>query len=161
MAANLEVKQTKTGMGVFTKNTIAANQPILEFTGGIIPASKVDWDPSYYLQINHNRFMGPSGAMDDYVNHSCDPNCLVHIVGNRAILYSMYVIKAGTELTFDYSTSSTDTMDVWKMNCKCGSYKCRGVISGIQYLPEALRKEYEKKGMLPMFITMPTFIQKD
>lgn len=157
----VEVKPSKTGMGVFAKIDIPANSPILEFTGSIVPKDKTNIDPSYYLQVNHNKVMGPSGATDDYVNHSCDPNCLVHIVGSRAILYSMYVIKAGTELTFDYSTSSTDTKEQWQMNCSCGSYKCRGVISGIQYVSEATRKEYEKKGMLPMFITMPNLISKE
>lgn len=157
---DLEVKQTKMGSGVFTKVIIQPKSPILEFTGSIVPKDKTDIDPAYYLQVGGNRVIGPSGAIDDYVNHSCDPNCYVHIVGNRAILYSLYLIPAGAELFFDYSTSSTDTLEQWKMSCKCGSYKCRGTISGYQYLNDQLKKEYQAKGMIPLFITMPNLIQK-
>lgn len=156
----LQVKPAKSGMGVFTKLQIPANTAILEFTGDIIPKDKMSFDMSQVLQVGTDRFIGPSGAVDDYVNHSCDPNCLVHIVGNRAFLYSMYVIPANTELTFDYSTSSTDTLDSWQMKCQCGSYKCRKIISGYQYLSEPLKKDYAAKGMIPVFITNPNFYQK-
>lgn len=158
---DLEVRTSKTGFGVFAKVTIPANEPILEFTGTIVPKDKTILDPATYLQIGGNRVMGPSGAIDDYINHSCDPNCFVHIVGNRAILYSLYVITAGTQLTFDYSTSSTDTLQQWSMTCNCNSYKCRSVISGFQYLSDERKKEYENKGMIPIFIRMPNLISKD
>ena len=78
-------------------------------------------------------------------------------MGNRAILYSLYVIPAGAELTFDYSTTSTDTLETWKMTCACGSHKCRKAISGYQYLDPTLQEEYKKKGMIPLFITTPMF----
>ncbi len=160
MKHNLEIKQSKNGMGVFAKVDIKANMPVLEFTGTIIPKDKLNVPPSQYLQVGSENYIGPSGAIDDLVNHSCEPNCFVHIVGNRAILYSLYVIKKGTELTFDYSTSSTDTLDSWKMDCQCGSYKCRKIISGYQYLPESIKETYLKKDMVPLFITRPNFYQK-
>jgi len=157
----LEIKKSKTGLGVFTKVKIPANSPIIEFTGTIVPKNKSAIDPALFLQVGANRIMGPSGAVDDYINHSCDPNCFVHIVGNRAILYSLYLITEGTELFFDYSTSSTDTLEEWKMSCGCSSYKCRGTISGYQYLSDQIKKDYRAKGMIPMFITMPNLIQRD
>ena len=156
----LEMKSSGAGTGVFTKLQIPANVPIIEFTGDIIPKDKLDLDPLQFLQVGSDRFIGPSGATDDYINHSCNPNCFVHIVGNRAMLYSAYVIIKGAELTFDYSTSSTDTMDTWKMNCKCGAHRCRKIISGYQYLSEDVKKEYIAKGMVPVFITNPSFYQK-
>jgi len=156
----LETKQSKTGFGVFTKTQIPAKAPILEFTGDIIPKEKLSFNMSQVLQINSDKFLGPSGAVDDYVNHSCEPNCTVYIVGNRAFLYSLYVISAGTELSFDYSTSSTDKIEDWSMQCNCGSYKCRKIISGYQYLDEKLKQEYISKGMIPIFITNPNFYAK-
>lgn len=156
----LEIKSSKTGKGVFTKIQIPAKAPIIEFTGDIIPKDKLNLDPSQFLQVGFDRFIGPSGSIDDYINHNCKPNCLVSIVGNRAILYSLYVIPKGYELTFDYSTSSTDTLDTWKMNCNCGSFNCRKVISGYQYLSESIKKEYVEKGMVPVFITNPNFYAK-
>jgi hypothetical protein len=72
----------------------------------------------------------------------------------------MYVIRAGSEITFDYSTSSTDTLDKWQMNCNCGAVNCRKVISGLQYLDESLKEEYKKKGMIPLFLTHPIFLKR-
>jgi hypothetical protein len=74
------------------------------------------------------------------------------VVGNRAILYSLYQIRAGMELTIDYSVTSTDTLDTWQMNCKCGSGKCRKIISGFQYLPTEVVEDYKKKNILPLFL---------
>lgn len=156
----LEAAPSRSGLGVFTKIQIPANVPIVEFTGSIIPKNKLNLDPSRFLQVGTDRFIGPSGAIDDYINHSCSPNCSVHIVGNRAILYSVYVIQKNKELTFDYSTSSTDTLDSWQMKCNCGSFNCRKIISGYQYLSDSIKKEYIEKGMVPVFITNPQFYNK-
>jgi hypothetical protein len=159
--AYLKVTDSKNGKGVFTSVEIPANTPILEVRGQIVLEKDLgNLDPAYVLQVGPNSYIGPSGGVDDYVNHNCSPNCYLHIVGNRAILYSLYVIPKGAELTFDYSTSSTDTLDVWKMDCKCSSFKCRKVISGFQYLDENLKKEYIDKGMVPMFMTNPIFRKK-
>lgn len=154
----LKVTESKNGKGVFTDVEIPANTPILEVKGQIYKDKDISHlDPAYVLQVGYTSYIGPSGGVDDYVNHSCSPNCYLNIVGNRAILYSLYLIPRGAELTFDYSTSSTDTLDVWKMDCKCNSFKCRKVISGFQYLDENLKKEYISKGMVPMFLTNPIF----
>jgi hypothetical protein len=69
------------------------------------------------------------------------------------------MIPSNTEITFDYSTCSTDSLDTWKMNCNCGSYHCRKTISGYQYLSNKLQQEYKDKGILPIFITKPGFYQ--
>lgn len=159
----LEVKESKGGMGkgIFATVKIPADVPILEITGEVYSEETMP-DPNHpaLLQIGHNLFIGPSGDIDDYLNHSCDPNCTVHIVGNRAIVYSLYVIQPGTELTFDYSTSSTDSLEKWSMQCLCGSPKCRKVISGFHLLDEKTQQDLKNKGMVPMFITDPIFMKK-
>jgi len=147
------------GMGTFTNINIPENTPILEIKGDIFTAENLkDKDPGSYLQVSNKFFIGPSGSNYDFINHSCDPNCYLYIVGKRAILYSLYMIKEGTELTFDYSTSSTDDLETWKMNCSCNSYKCRKIISGFKYLDPSLKEEYIQKGLVSMFITNPTYI---
>ena len=130
-------------------------------TGNVLP-SKDFADPNHpaILQIGDDLFLSPSGEIDDKFNHSCHPNCTLHIVGNRAFLYSLHLIKKDTEITFDYSTSSTDTYETWKMNCNCGYIKCRKVISGYQYLSDAIKEEYKRKGMVPLFISDPRFSSK-
>jgi hypothetical protein len=157
----LKVKPCKTGMGVFTEVEIPANVPIIEVTGNLYTEETMP-DPNHpaLLQVGPNLFIGPSGDTDDYINHSCNPNCTTHIVGNRAMLYSLYVINAGTELTFDYSTSSTDSLEKWSMSCSCGSQNCRKVISGFHLLDKVTQQSLKDKGMVPMFITNPIFIKK-
>lgn len=150
----LKTKASKNGTGVFTEVTIPANVPIIEFTGTIFGHAPANQE---YLQIGVGLYLGVSGAIDDYINHSCKPNCVLHIVGRRAILYSKYVITANTELNFDYSTSSTDTHETWKMNCSCGAQNCRKVISGIQYLDDETINKMKQEDMLPLFITSSMF----
>lgn len=159
----LTLQTGKSGTGVFTKTQIPANAPILEIRGAIYTEDKLP-DPNHpaLLQVGTNTFMVATGTIDgpDYFNHSCNPNCLVHIVGNRAILYSIYVIPKGSELTIDYSANSTDTLDKWKMNCSCKENNCRSVISGYQYLDPSLQENMKSKGMVPMYILHPNMFPK-
>ena len=157
--SHLKIADSKSGKGVFTSIQIPANVPIAEALGPIFTDKNLPNpnDPSI-LQIGPNVYMTASGGMlPEFINHNCDPNCAFYVVGNRAILFSLYVIRAGTELTFDYSTTSTDTLDTWQMKCTCGSSKCRKVISGYQYLDASLQNSYKKKGAIPLFITFPVF----
>lgn len=150
------------GQGTFSTAKIPAGTMIMEMTGTVFLDRELppNADMSLYLQVGPNTYIGPSGGSDDFVNHSCDPNCKMHVVGNRAFLYSLYVIPVGAELTFDYSTTSTDTHDTWKIDCKCGSYKCRKLISGYQYLDPTLQANYVSRDMVPLFITNPNLIHK-
>lgn len=152
---------SRNGTGVFTTVAIPSNVPICEFRGTLysdpLPPNVSD---SEVLQVGPNTFMGPSGGLDDYINHSCNPNCSAHVVGNRAVLYSLYVIPAGAELTFDYSTTSTDTPEQWQMKCNCGSNNCRRVISGYSSLDWSTQQKYESQGVLPLYITNPDMFLK-
>lgn len=144
-------------IGVFTTTSIPANVPILEFNGDLFTRETLQHEMGRVMQISHNSFLGPSGDFDDYINHSCNPNCAVKIVGRRTILFSLYLIPADTELTWDYSTTSTDTPEQWSMECKCGSHNCRKMISGFHSLDEKTKADLLKKNMIPMFITNPIF----
>ncbi len=154
----LKVQDCKAGKGLFTTINIPAKSPIIEITGPIAVDKESNRDS--YIQVGPNTFIGQSGDVDDYINHSCDPNCKLHIVGNRAILYSLYIVPAGNELNIDYSITSTATSDEWQMECKCGSIKCRKIVSGHHYLSEEIKTDYLNKGMLPLYITSPSLIKK-
>jgi SET domain-containing protein len=153
---NLTVKKTDRGFGVFVKGEVPANTVIFEFQGEVIPSEKIPQPLTsandYYLQISPDKWLGPSGSLDDLINHSCNPNCGVHIVGDRAFLKSLYLIKAGIEVTFDYSTTSTDSTKDWSLSCQCGSYGCRKTISGFQYLNQATKDRYKKLGVVPKYL---------
>ena len=157
----LERRPSKNGYGLFTKIEIPANVPIFEVTGPIRLLEELPSEGSEVaIQIATNTYIGPSGDLADFINHSCNPNCKLQPIGNRAIFYSLYVIPKDCELTYDYSTTSTETHDMWKMDCNCGDYNCRGLISGIQYLGESKIKEYTDKNMLPLFIVYPNMFPK-
>lgn len=157
----LKIKPTKRGFGVFTTVTIPADTPIIEFTGDVKPYSQLsDPNDSEILQVGPDLYICRSGSIDDAIAHSCNPNCLIHCVGSRAIVYSMYVINAGSELTFDYSSSSNETTESWKMDCQCGQPNCRKVISGFQYLDPKIQEEYKQKGIAALYLTNPIFMKK-
>jgi hypothetical protein len=160
---DLKLQPSKTGTGVFTTIDIPANVPIMELRGTLyLEKDLPNPNNTAVLQISTNTFMDLTGVVDgvDYLNHSCNPNCLMHIVGNRVILYSMYVIKAGAELTFDYSTTSTDTVAKWNMTCHCGDFHCRKNISGFQTLDATTQQKMIQKGMVPLYITQPQMFPK-
>jgi len=72
-------------------------------------------DEEHFLQIGADEYLGPSGEIDDLVNHSCLPNSAVSI-GNQAImLVTTQSIAIGEEITFDYSMTSTESPDTWAM----------------------------------------------
>jgi hypothetical protein len=153
----LKKVKSKTGEGIFTTINIPSGVPILEMKGDLIQGTDSRSNHPYVKQIGHQTFLGLSGDIDDYINHNCNPNCTLHIVGNRAFLYSLHVITADTEITFDYSTSSTDTVGEWKMECKCGAPNCRKIISGFQYLEPGLQEDYKKRGLVPLFMRSQVF----
>jgi hypothetical protein len=157
----LSIKDCSLGKGVFTSVKIPMNSLIMELSGTVLLDRDISLDKiSECWQIGPNTFMVPSGNLEDYLNHNCTPNCGLFVVGNRAILMSMYNIPAGMELNVDYSITSTDTMDTWKMDCKCGSAKCRKIISGYEYLDENTKQLYDDKNVLPLYIKYPNMFYK-
>lgn len=149
---NLELRDAgKKGKGVFSKVFLPAGTVILEFKGDIIQKKDIK-NYGEVLQITESSYLGLSGSIDDYVNHSCDPNCGLRIVANRALLVSLWDIKPDMEITFDYSTSSNDTKEEWELNCSCGSVKCRKKISGYQFLDKELKFFYESKKVVPNYL---------
>ena len=151
---NLKQVKTKKGIGVITTVNVPKGTIIFEIKGNVIKEKDIpkSADLNYYLQIGPETFLSPSGSFDDYVNHSCFPNCGIIVIGNRAFLVSIMFIKANTEITFDYSTTSTDTLATWSMQCKCGDYTCRKVISGYSTIPVETQKYYQSLNIIPTYV---------
>ena len=106
----LGIMPCRGGMGVFIQQWIPANTRILEFTGKRVDREMINLFASKgssdsFLQVDENEFIGASGRLDDYVNHSCDPNCGLEFDGDRIYLKSIKVIDRGSEITYDYATS--------------------------------------------------------
>lgn len=70
------------------------------------------------------------GGIARYINHSCEPNCMVDrwkVRGvSRACVFAMCDIDAGTELSFDYKWTRKRGRAPTK--CHCGAAACRGTL---------------------------------
>ena len=142
------------GKGVITKAMIPADTVIYELGGSIVPRKDLSKHSEIenFFQIGLDTFLSRSGGFDDMINHSCNPNCALRIVGNRALLFTLYDIQAGTELTWDYSSTSTDTPETWSMSCACGDYNCRKEISGFHLLNDAQKDYLIKMNAVPDYL---------
>ena len=77
---------------------------------------------------NHLNYIGYGNYIimkspEKYVNHFCNPN--TYVINEKDI--AIRDIKKGEEITTDYSANSIES---WKMNCKCESKNCRKIIFG-------------------------------
>lgn len=139
-------------LGVCAYYGFKTGDHILNFGGDIVyDGDDADWEHALEIGRKDNKriYLGPSGSIDDYVNHSCNPNCAVKInpITAKAILYAIKEIVPGEELTFDYS--STCTEDDYEMKCNCRSHNCRGIISSFNKLSEKDKERLKKLGTYP------------
>ncbi len=139
------------GRGVFAMRAFAKGEEVLEFLGDIRDVGEFA-DLTYALQVGPRAFLSASGGIDDYVNHSCLPNCGIHEVRGRILLFALKPILKNEEISFDYST--TQTGGFWEMDCQCGSPNCRRRIGDFRDLPRTVRDRYiADKALLPYLIS--------
>ncbi|HUT66862.1 MAG TPA: SET domain-containing protein [Spirochaetota bacterium] len=154
MNGDLYIKETCKGCSVFAAKSFRKGDVIVQFKGKSCSRAKYidSHDPgnNHYLQIDGNTYMGPSGFVDDYINHSCNPNSGLKYRKRGVFLHAIRDIGKDEEVTFDYST----TMDegLWEMDCSCGETGCRGKIRDFIYLPEAVQKRYIEMQIVEPFI---------
>lgn len=147
----LEIQTGKCGgKGVFATQAIGAGRDILVFVGPVLRELELD-DPEHSIQIGDDLFLGPSGEIDDFVNHSCNPNCGLRVVEEELTLVSIRKIAVGEELTFDYATS-VGPGDDWTMQCACAAEHCRGTIAKYSLLPAKIKQRYLRAGVVPPFV---------
>ena len=151
----LIVKDTKNGRGIFTNKNFKNGDKILEFHGKFFTYEKLPTPynevEDHYVQIGKNLYMGPSGGIDDFLNHSCDPNAGLKIDGRKVFLIAIKDISVGDEIVWDYSTTMDE--DDWEMDCECGSKNCRGRIRDFKYLPPNIQNKYLNLGIVPKYIS--------
>ena len=103
-----------------------------------------------YLQIGRDRYMGPSGRIDDLINHSCSPNAGLRFTDDGVFLVALRPIAPGEEIAWDYSTTLADPD--WSMQCACGSPECRGVIRAFALLPAEVQDRYRAMGIVAPYL---------
>jgi len=153
----LEIRQTdKTGKGLYSPVYFNANCIILQFKGKIVDKQTERAMPpeqsALLLQISPEKYLDVNGDISFFTNHNCNPNCTVKLIGNYAFIMTIRPIFPNEELCFDYSITSTDSLDEWQMNCQCGAWNCRKLISGFKYLSAQEKDRYIKLGIVPDFL---------
>ncbi|QDX24911.1 SET domain-containing protein [Sphingomonas suaedae] len=138
-----EVGENHLGKAVYASCRFAEGAELMRFTGRRF---HVDEIPSLmrgsddrFVQVTPDHYMGPSGQLDDLVNHSCAPNAGLRFTEDGVILVAIRPIAAGDEVTWDYSTTLAQSN--WHMICQCRSEGCRRVIGNFDTL-DPDRQEY-------------------
>ena len=116
---------------MYAAEEIPANRKVIEYTGERINRRETKIRAArplnYIFTLDKywsiDGLVGGSGA--EFINHSCDPNLVSRILKGHILYFSKRPIKKGEELTVDYRFAH----DVERVNCSCGSEKCRGTIN--------------------------------
>ena len=133
------------GQGLFARVAIAAGEIVAVKGGHVLTRGQwADLEPALGaadIQIAEDLFIAPvredhrAGSML-YTNHSCDPNLAIQ---GQIVLVAMRDVAAGEELTIDWAT--TDDGD-HRMTCHCGSPRCRGIVTGKDWMKPELQQRY-------------------
>lgn len=137
------------GRGLFAARSYQTGEIILNLAG---PAVGRDHpihftpDGANLLQTGPHSYilLGPPGV---FANHSCDPNAGIR--SNRRLV-AIKAIRAGEEIRYDYSTTMDE--DFWTLECRCGSPRCRGVVTDFRLLPGEVKQRYLQLGVVQGFI---------
>ncbi len=127
------------GRGVFAVARIEPGELVWDYSGEerwISDIPEEFWP--YTFQVDYDRYVLPEkGSVGWYLNHSCEPNC---VILGRTRVVALSAIEPGAEVTFDYSTNVG--WDGFIMECSCGSQACRRVVRSYKYLSPELKGRY-------------------
>ena len=115
------IRRTATGLGFFALRSIPTDKRIVEYTGTIITNEEVENIGGKYLfGIDKNRTIDGSSRQNiaRYVNHSCRPNAIALVTGNRIWIWSKKFIQAGEEITINYGKEYFKE-HIQRKGCKC------------------------------------------
>jgi len=112
------------GWGVYATQTISKNTRIIDYSGEKISNQVSLKRESRYIKQGHiwcfkltNRTVidaGVGGNDARFINHSCRPNCYVHIVDGTIWIRAARKIRRGEELTYHYNTDGQGLI-----SCRC------------------------------------------
>ena len=112
------------GFGVFALAPIAKNTRIVDYAGELVRNSESEAREEHYLgegciwvfRLNRtwSRDAAVGGNIARFINHACRPNCWFEISGTTIWIRASRAIRAGEELTYDYSTIGEKTIP-----CQC------------------------------------------
>ena len=141
------------GGGLFATSEIAPGQIVASFDGDYwnwdksvsdLPNESPDYTRDHTIQYAPGKSRDSAAGLGRYANHSCDPNCGIK---NYFDLVAMRPIARGEQITWDYAMTEHND---WFMTCRCGSPRCRKLITGYHNLPPEFRDAY--KGFISQWL---------
>ena len=153
------VAQTHLGKAVFAARAFVQGERLVRFSGRRVAAARIgrrlEGTGDRFVQVGADEYMGPSGRIDDLVNHSCSPNAGLRFTGTGVFLVAIRPIERGEEVSWDYATTLSDPD--WRLPCDCRSAECRGTIAAFATLPPERQAWYlEREVVAPYLQPAPT-----
>ena len=149
-----KVGENHLGKAVFAANAFAEGDVLIEFTGRRFRADQI---PSLmrgrgdrFVQVTPDHYMGPSGRIDDLVNHSCDPNAGLRFTDTGVFLVAVRAIQPGEEIAWDYSTTLRESN--WHMICQCRAPECRRVIGNFDSLDPDRQEWFRARNLVAPYL---------
>ena len=145
----LYLDRTGVGWGLFTARRIAQGHEVLRFQGPTLTLLQTlalgPWS-MYPIQVGNDCFIDCEcpGA---FVNHACDPSCAVRDLDHLVALRNL---EPGVEITMQYSCSMLN--DPERLECRCGSRECLGIIGNFTELPLNIQRKCIRRKMVSSFI---------
>jgi serine/threonine protein kinase len=155
--ANVEIVDAgPKGRGLRTCQDIQRGEFIIEYVGRAIRRAYLEKLFSryknermlYIMALDTDVYIDArtKGGKARFINHSCEPNCVVHrwkVNGIlRAAIFATKNIEAGEELSFDYKWERKRGRAPTK--CHCGTPSCRGTLE----MPKSMEEEEEERKLL-------------
>jgi SET domain-containing protein len=122
--------------GLFAAKEIKQGTRILRYTGEKIPKEegerRLALDNQYIFHLNQRYDIDGKTRKNTarYINHSCDPNCVIENTGRTIWIVAAQDIREGEELTYNYGFTPDECADY---PCHCGAKNCCGYILDQQY----------------------------
>jgi len=127
------------GYGLFTKETIAEGQMIVEYQGQMISQSVADEREKkyeemgigscYMFRLDENTIIDATrcGNLARFINHSCDPKAYARVVTvenneKKIVIFAKRTIETGDEVTYDYKFPIEEEA----IPCDCSAPNCIG-----------------------------------
>jgi hypothetical protein len=162
--ANLfKVGDNHLGKAVFAAQAFDEGDRLIEFTGRRFRAARVPslmrGQSDRFVQVTPEHYMGPSGRIDDLVNHSCAPTAGLRFADSGVFLVALQPIAAGEEITWDYSTTLAESN--WHMICQCRSLECRRVIGNFATLSPERQEWFRARNLVAPYLRRKDSVSRD
>lgn len=148
------VGENHLGKAVFAATGFSEGDVLLEFTGRRMRADQVPGSlrgrHDRFVQVTSDQYMGPSGRLDDLVNHSCAPNAGLRFTDDGVFLVAVRAIAPGEEISWDYSTTLRESN--WHMLCQCKAPDCRRVIGNFESLDAERQAWFRTRNLVAPYL---------